>query len=58
MQVKTIIDGQITSSGESVVNVTKLTKFRPVSKWYTQTDGNEVFILLHIIVHPKLEFPP
>ena len=54
MQVETIIYGQIISHGERVVNVTYLTKLRHGSKWYTQTDGTEVVILLHIIVHPKL----
>ena len=58
MQVETIIYGQITSHGESVINVTYLTKLRHVSKLYTQTDGTEVVILLHIIVHPKLEVSP
>ena len=32
MQVETIIYGQITSHGESVINVTYLTKLRHVSK--------------------------
>ena len=54
MQVETIIDGQIISHGERVVNVTCLTKPRHGSKCYTQTYGTEVVILLHIIVHPKL----
>ena len=54
MKVETIIVGQIISHGERVVNVTYLTKLRHGSKWYTQTYGTEVVILLHIIVHPKL----
>ena len=58
MQVLTIIYGQIMSNGERVINVTYLTKLRHGSTWYTQTDGTEVFILLYIIVHPKLEVSP
>ena len=54
MQVETIIYGQLISHGERVINVTYLTKLRHGSKWYTQTYGTEVVILLHIIVHPKL----
>ena len=53
MQVETIIDGQIISHVERVLNVTYLKKLRHGSKWYTQTDGTEVVILLQIIVNPK-----
>ena len=39
MQVETIIDWYIISSGERVVNLNYLTKLRLGSKCYTQTDG-------------------
>ena len=58
MQVETIIYGQIISHGERVINLTYLTKLRHGSKWYTQIDGTEVVIILHIIVHPKLQVSP
>ena len=58
MQVENIIEGHIIIHGERFVNVTYLTKLRHGSKWYTQTYGTEVVILLHIIVHPKLEVSP
>ena len=58
MQVDTIIYGQIISHGERVINVTYLKKLRNGSTWCTQTDVTEVVIILHIIVHPKLEVSP
>ena len=58
MQVENIIDGYIISSGEIFVTVTYQKKLINGSKWYTQTDGTEVVILLHIIVHPELEVSP
>ena len=54
MQVENIIDGYIISSGEIFVTVTYQKKLIHGSKWYTQTHGTEVVILLHIIVHSKL----
>ena len=57
MQVETIIYGQIISNRKRVIDVTHLKKLRHGSKWYTKTDVTDVVILLHIIVHPKLEVP-
>ena len=55
MQVKTIIDGHILSSGRRVMNVNYFTKQRLWSKWYKQTDGTDVFTLLKTFAHSKLE---
>ena len=46
------------SSGERVVNKIYFAKLRVGKNWYSQTDSNEVFIPLFIIVHSKLNPPP
>ena len=55
MQYETIIDVNIISSIERVVNVDYLKKLRYGSKWFTQTDGTDFVIPLHIIFHTRLK---
>ena len=58
IQYVTIIDENIISSSERVLNVTYLAQLRLGSNWYTQTGINEVIITLPIIVHSKLNVFP